>query len=188
MNPAQLSAFFAAHKTAVLGTAAAAVAGLALVQRKKAGGPAGATAGATVPGTIPAAAVIPAGGTVGGGYDSSSYDLYNALQPEISQILQQQQNQQTGGTTGGGVTAAPAPIASTLLNPSYSGNYVRFADGQIDEVENDGSLLWLNPSEAKKAFKGGSWVGKVNQLTVKPPAAVYNTGRNLLAKNTPAKK
>jgi len=184
VNPAQLSAYFAAHKTAVLGTAAAAVAGLALIQRKKTAGAAGATtAGATVPGTIPAAAVVPAGGTIGGGYDSSSFDLYNAFQPEIDQILQLQQAQQTGGTAGGGINAAPAPVASTLLSPSYDGNYVRFADGQVDEVEGDGSLLWLNPSEAKKAFGGGSWAGKVNQLTVKAPSSVYNTGKNLLAKN-----
>jgi len=187
VNLGQLPVLFAQHKTAVLGAAAAGVTGLALYQRRKGTAGAGATTGgATVPGTIPAAAVIPAGGSIGGGYDSTSYDLYNALQPEISQILQQQQSQQTGGTAGGGVKAAPAPIASTLLSPTYSGKYVRWADGQIDEVERDGSLLWLNPSESKKAFGGKTWVGKVNQLTQKAPATVYNTGKNLIAKNTPA--
>jgi len=179
VNPAQLSAYFAAHKTAVLGSAAAAVAGLALYQRRKGTSGAGGatTAGATVPGTIPAAAVEPQSL---GAYDSTSFDLYNALQPEIEQILQ------TGTSSGG--AAAPSPVASSLLSPSYDGNYVRFADGQIDEVESDGSLLWLNPSEGKKAFgPTGNWKGKVNQLTVKAPANVYNTGKNLLAKNPPAK-
>ena len=188
MNPGQLSALFAAHKTAILGGGAAAVAGLALYQRKKGGAGAGAsTVGARVPGTIPAAAVVPAGGSVGaGGYDSSSFDTYNALQPEIDQILQRQEAQQTGGTAGGGVTAAPAPVASTLLSPSSSNNYVRFADGQIDQVESDGSLYWLSPTESAKAFGKGGWKGKVNQLNVKPPTNVFSAGKNILARNQSA--
>lgn len=183
MNPAQLSAYFAAHKTAVLGGAAAAVAGLALYRKHQAASGTGTTAGATVPGTLPAAAIVGAQGP-----DSSGFDLYNAVQPEIDQILQQMQANQTGGTTGGGTTAAPTPIASTLFNPTRSGKYVRFADGQIDEVEKDGSLLWLNPSEARSVFGTGGWAGHVNQLTVKAPANVYTSGKNLVTKNTPAKK
>jgi len=182
VNPGQLPALFAAHRTAILGGAAVVVAGLALHQRKKAGAaPAG---GGTVRGALPAAAVIPAGGSVGsGGYDSTSFDLYNALQPEINQILEQQQ---TGGMAGGGITAAPAPVASTLLAPSGSHNYVRFADGQIDQVESDGSLYWLSPTESAKAFGSGGWKGKVNQLAVRAPANVYSAGKNILSRNQSA--
>lgn len=103
MSP-QLAAYFAAHRTAILGGGAAAVAGLALLRRKRAATvPAGATAGATVPGTIPAAAV--AGPTAG--YDSSNYDVYSALQPELEQLRQ---------TIGASAAAAPAPASSPLLN------------------------------------------------------------------------
>lgn len=183
MNGAGLQALFAEHKTAVLGAAAAAVAGLALLQRKKAaaaGGAGATTVGATVPGTLPAAAVIPAGGSIGGGYDSSSYDLYNALQPEISQILQQQQAQQTGGTTGGGVTAAPAPIASTLFAPTYNGNYVHFTSGETAEVESDGSLYNLTQQEGAHALGKAGWRG-ANQLDVaQPKTNVFSASANLL--------
>lgn len=169
-------AAFEQNKPLVLGAAAAGVAGLALWQKKKrtAGAPT-VTAGAApvIAGTSPAAAVVPAGS-----YDSSSYDLYNALQPEIDQILAQQR---TAGA--GAITTAPAPGASSLFAPTYSGNYVRFADGQIDEVEGDGSLLWLNPQEnAKAASMAGGSSDWVHQLTVNAPTngAVYNTGTNLL--------
>lgn len=185
MNPDKLRALFEQHKTAILGTAAAAVAGLALVQRRRTtagAGAAGPTAvGATVPGTMPAAAVV---GSSGGGYDSTSFDLYNALQPEISQILQQQQSQQTGGAPGGGVSEAPAPIASTLFAPTYNGNYVHFLSGETAEVESDGSLLNLTQSEGARALGKGGWRA-ANQLEVaQPKTGVFSTAGNLVKRAT----
>lgn len=167
MNP-QLALLFAQHKTAILGATAAGVAGLALVQRKKkaatatpASATAGATVGTTIAGTIPAAAVVPAGSTGSGGYDSSSYDTYNALQPELAQILQAQQALATAGA-GSGITAAPAPVSSPILNtpapapaaakksiaqtlfaPRGTGNYVKYGDGTLGEVEQDGSIYGI---------------------------------------------
>lgn len=180
MNTAQLSALFAEHKTAVLGSAAAAVAGLALIQRKKAAG--GSTAvGARVPGTIPAAAVVPDGGTVGGGYDSTSYDLYNALQPEIGQILAAQQAQQTGGA-GDGAAAAPTPIASTLFAPTYNGKYVHFSSGQTAEVESDGSLLNLTPQEGAHALGAKGWKAAQQLNVAQPKAGVFSSAGNLVKK------
>lgn len=179
MNP-QLSALFAQHRTAVLGGGAVAVAALALWQkRKKATGAAGAaTAGAAVPsiaGTIPAAAVVP-GGSVGSGYDSSAYDVYNALQPQLEQL------RQTQGTTA---AAAPAPVASTLFAPTYDNNYVRYADGTTAEVESDGSLLWLNQDQYNQAGKlAGGPIPAVNLPQRTAPSKIYNTGENLAAKNT----
>lgn len=186
MNPEQLSALFAQHRPVVLGAGAAAVAGLALWQKKKkatgagaatAAGNVGAT-GTGVAGSIPAAAVQ----SQAAGYDSTSFDVYNALQPEL-EMLRNQQDQQTGGA-GSGISA-PAPVASSLLSPTYNGHYVRFNDGAVDEVENDGSLYWLSPSEHATAFAnaGGHWdaSGLVDQLQVaSPTAGIYSTGSNLL--------
>lgn len=157
MNAGQLSAWFEQNKTVALGVAAAGVAGLALLQRRKSSGGAatGATAGASVPGTSPAAGVVPTGGSLGGTYDSSTSDLYNALQPQLEQILQ---------TTGhSGINDAPAPIASSLLAPTYNGNYVWARENATGsgpgafEVESDGSLLHLNTDQwGQAAQKAGS--------------------------------
>lgn len=174
MNPAQLSALFAKHKTAVLGTAAAGVAGVALLHRKNAGAAAPAATSAPA-GTIPAAAVVPGGGS----YDSSAYDVYSALQSQLSPLLEQARNA-TGGTTGGGVTTAPAPIASTLFKPSFSGNYVRRADGLIAEVEADGSLYALTKTQWADVNRQAPGAGKqVTNLGASLPASVYSLARNI---------
>jgi hypothetical protein len=140
VNP-QLAAVFAAHKTAILGAAAAGVAGLALLHRKK-GATAGTAAG-TAAGTIPAAAVVPSQAT-GSTYDSSAYDVYSALQSELGPMLQARQ--------GSGITTAPAPVASSLFAPTGSGQYVAYkgtgaGGNSINEVETDGSLYHLGLPE-----------------------------------------
>lgn len=172
MSP-QLAALFAQHRTAILGGGVAAVAGLALLRRKKAAStPVGATAGASVPGTIPAAAVVPAGSTGAGGYDSSSFDVYNALQPELEQLRQ---------TVGTPAAAAPTPIASTLFAPTMSGRYVSYgtAPGSpIEEIESDGSLYHLNPAEWKQVYSRGP----VDAVHATGPAPTdYNHDANILA-------
>lgn len=183
---ADLAALYAAHKPAVLAAGAAGVTALVYLRSRKTGAaPAGASPGARVPGTSPAAAVVSPASTGIGGYDSSAFDAYNALQPEIDQILAQQRAATAGSGAG---TTAPAPLASSLLQPTYNGQYVRFADGQIDEVESDGSLLWLNQSENTQAFGGGPWqYGKFDQLVQNhPDSGVYNTGDNLIGRATGA--
>lgn len=188
MNPEKLKALFAEHRTAILGAAAAGVTGLALLHRKQSGGDTGATSSSPA-GTIPAAAIA---AQPTGSYDSSAYDVYSALQSELGPVLEQlreQGKQSTGGGTGGGVTKAPGPLASGLLAPTYNGKYVRFSDGLIAEMESDGSLFWLNPTESKKAFGGKSWAGRVNQLNVKAPSQnIFSTAKNLLAKQPTAAK
>jgi hypothetical protein len=174
VNPAALPAFFAAHKAAVLGGGAAAVAGLALYQRKKgttAGGAAATTAGARVPGTIPAAAVEPQSV---GAYDSTSFDLYNALSGQLEQIAQ------TG--TSSGAAQASGPVASTLFNPTGSGDYVRGSNGMIAEVESDGSLFALTRPQWQQLEKNAG--GKVNVTNMAQlPASLFSTAKNVVAKN-----
>lgn len=175
MNGAQISAFFNKNKPLVLGTAAVGVTGLALLQRGKSTGGPGAPVAATVPG-IPAAAVVPA--SAGGTYDSGSVDVYNALQPTLEAILQQG-NRQTDASSG--ITAPPAAIASTLFSPTFSGNYVRFADGLVAEVQSDGSLYGMTAAEHKRAFasNGGDYKGLVNELETPRTGPVYSTVANL---------
>lgn len=135
MNPAQLSAFFAAHKVAILGGGAAAIAALGLHQRKK-NAAASTTAGATIPGTIPAAAVVGGTGSSAATYDSTAFDIYDSLEQQISDVASRQQT--SSPTTAS--SATPGPIASTLFAPTGQGPLVHFGNGTIAEVESDGSL------------------------------------------------
>lgn len=181
MNP-QLAAFLQ-NKPALFGVAAAGAVGLGLWTKKKKAAATSPAGSATIPGTLPAAAVVQP--SVSGGYDSTAFDVYNAFQPEIDALRQESQRQ----TAGGGVTTAPTPVASTLLAPTYNGKYVQLPNGMVDEVESDGSLFWLTPSEHQQAFKssGGNWAtsGLVDVLPSNLPdgTVTYSTARNLAAKN-----
>lgn len=166
MNPAQLSAYFAAHKTAILGGAAAAVAGLALYRKHAAAAGTPTTGGVTLAGTTPAAAIVGAQGP-----DSSSYDLYNAMQPELEQLLQT-------GASSGGVTAPP-PVASGLFAPSGSGKLVSYSNG-LYEMESDGSLYHLAPSEwAKIVADNGGKKPAASALSGPAPGSSYSGQGNL---------
>jgi hypothetical protein len=136
MNPQKFEAFFAQHKAAVLGVAAAGVAGLALIQRKKNAG----SGGGSIEGTIPAAAVVQGStpGTGGGSYDSTAYDVYSAIQPQLEALMQ---------TQGKGVAAAPKPIASSIFAPSNTGKVLSYGDGRAYELEKDGSLFGLTTQQ-----------------------------------------
>jgi hypothetical protein len=139
VNPGQLQAFAAAHKVELLGAGAAAAVLLGLRARAKGG--TGKAAGPA--GTIPAAAVVPATGQgFGSTYDSSAYDVYSALQSELGPLLEAQS--QTTGRSG--ITSVP-PIAAGLFAPTGTGNYVRYGDGTIAEVESDGSIYGIAPGE-----------------------------------------
>lgn len=177
MDTKQIAAWFKANKVEVLGVGAAGVAGLALLQRKKAGpaGAGGVTAGAVAPGTIPAGSVVPASA-----YDSTSYDLYNALQDEIGTLARQNEAAGQTGAGGSGASAAVTPpIASTLYAPSGSGQYVAYSDG-IYELEGDGSLLHLGGSQWKQiiAANGGKAPAYAGAFSGKAPTS-YMTNTNL---------
>lgn len=164
MNAEQVSAYVEAHKPVVLGTAAAGVLGLALLQRKKkAATPAAAGGPVTVQptGTIPAAAVVPSQQTAST-YDSSAYDVYNALSGQLEQLRQ---------TTGGGSTpvTAPTPVASSLFAPNRTGQYVSYrapgaSSNAIYEVESDGSLYNLGMAD---------WTSIIADNGGKEPAATH---------------
>jgi len=148
MNPAQLQAYVEQHKPVVFGVAAAGVVGVALLRRKKAGGDvAAAPAKAQPAGTIPAAAVVPSQQTAST-YDSSAYDVYNALTGQLEQL------RQTVGGAPATTQAPPKPIASTLFAPSGTGNYVRYKNGTIGEVESDGSIYGIAPGEIWNVANG----------------------------------
>jgi hypothetical protein len=152
MNPEQLRALFAQHKTAALGVAGAGVVGLALLQRKKrttGGSP------ASPAGTIPAAAVVPSSSVQGAFPDTSAVEVYNSLSEQLQKVLSQQ-DAQTSNSNGG--LTAPAPIASTLFAPTYSGAYATTSTGQPVEIETDGSLFHLNTNFIEQVKqKGGTY-------------------------------
>lgn len=150
MNPAAL---FAAHKTAILGGAAAAVAGLALLSKRKKPTGVATTAGVTVPGTIPAAAIA-SGTGLGGSYDSSAFDAYNALQPELEQILQ---------TVGSSTPKVPAPAPAS---PLFKDGFYAMAGGPANEAVyqyKDGQLDLIPNATALHQLGGG--VKNINYVT-----------------------
>lgn len=154
MDTAAASAWFAAHKTEALGVGAVAVAGLALLKRKRSGtaSTSGVTAGAVAPGTIPAASVV------GATADSSAFDAYNALQDEIGTLARNSDAARNTGATGSGVGAAVGgPVASTLLAPTGNGQLVRYGTA-IGEVESDGSVYGLTLPEYQALGAPSNWV------------------------------
>jgi hypothetical protein len=149
----QLQAMFAQHKNVVLGVAGAGVVGLALLQRKKAAKGAGPSPSPA--GTIPAAGVVPSSGVQGAFPDTSATDIYNSLSDQMQKLFDQQAAQ-TSNSNGGLTT--PAPIASTLFAPTYSGSYATTSTGQPVEIESDGSLFHLNTNFINQVQqKGGTY-------------------------------
>lgn len=74
-----------------------------------------------------------------------------------------------GTPTPAGATSTPAPsklVAAGLFAPTFNGNYVRDQHtGLIAEVESDGSLLGLTPTEwASAAAKNGGKIDTVNHI------------------------
>lgn len=137
MGP-KLQALFAEHKTAILGVSAVGVAGLALLNRRKAPGGGSPAVGASPAGTIPAAAVVPG---AGGGYDSSAYDVYSALQSQLQQMNR--------------VNSAPAPTSSSLLSPGF---YRKAGGTTIWQIDGQGQRNDLTLGEWQDfAKKGASW-------------------------------
>ena len=171
MNP-QFAAFFNAHKVQILGGGAAAVAALGYYQRKKNAGSSttSTTAGATIPGTIPAAAVVDSSGSTTATYDSTAFDIYDALQSQITDLASQQQTSSPAtspaSSPASGAAATPPPIASTLYAPADSGRLASYANG-LYEVESDGSLYHLSPSE---------WQGLIKSNGGKKPGATAIAG------------
>ena len=88
----------------------------------------------------------------GSTYDSSAYDVYSALQSELSPFLQAQAAQTTGKS---GITSVP-PVASTLFKPTGSGSYVINSNGTIAEVEGDGSLYGMTLQQWQPLYNAGA--------------------------------
>lgn len=149
MSAAQLEAWLTQNKTTLIAVGAAGAVGLGLYKRKKSG-----DAGTDPAGKAAAAAPqYSAGGQVAAAtgaaaYDSTSSDLFAALSPQLDAIgaqLGQLNNAQATPPT-----PVPASIASSLYNPTKApgtGSYVRYQDGTIAEIEDDGSLYGISAAE-----------------------------------------
>lgn len=155
MNLAALQAWAGQNKVALLGAGAAGAVLLGLRTRSKATG--GGPRTAQPAGTLPAAAVVPANGlqATGSTYDSSAFDVYSALMPQLEAL------RQTG--TSSGVTDVP-PIAQSIFAPNWTGKYVKYTNGTIGEIESDGSVYGISGAEA--AAKGVNVPGM--QVTALP--------------------
>lgn len=189
MNLDQLGASFTQNRTAILGTAAAGVVGLALYRRKQAAAaPAAPTAGATTAG------VYSAGGQTAGmyganAYDSSASDVYGLVQPQLESLGGQLNDLNAklnavpvSQAPTSAVTAPPSkPIATTLFSPTRSGNYVRYGDQTITEVEQDGSQLALTYDQWVPIANGGGTMNYSQSPDEHPGGVVSRTNWNLNA-------
>lgn len=125
------------HRDEILIVSTVVLVGLSyLTLRRMSGGGA-----ATAPGLVSASNP---GGAVAGFDQATMQGFQQALQDQADHLA----TLEAAATGGGGVTdSTPGPISHTLFAPSYSGNYVRYGNGLIAEVESDGSILGLNQSE-----------------------------------------
>lgn len=172
MNLGQLESY--AKKPAVLGAAAAGVVGLALLQRRKAGGDAAAPAAPAVP----ASGSYSAGGQVAsaggfGAYDSTASDVAGWLSPQLDELRRLSSP-----------TPVPAPIASTLFAPSGTGNYVRRGDGLVAEVQSDGSLFGMTLDQWVKAGQPSA----TDLAGLPNTVPIYSTQTNVTTAGTAAAK
>lgn len=186
MNPEQLRAAFEKNKGVLFGVAAAGVGAFALYRRHTAG----ATAGSASSSGTSSAGVVPYSGggqttTMGGAagvYDSTSSDLASFLSPQLGALQQQVTALQAGNASP---TPVPAPIASTLLAPTGSGNYFKMGSG-MGEIESDGSLFVFTAPQWQQASKTPGYT--VNDFGAQnlPNVPLFSTAQNIVSRNTPA--
>ena len=166
MNPAQLRAFLERNKVALGAAGAAAVAGLAVLRNRQAKDDTPAQASLPALGSALSSGGAPVSGSAGsyypvsyvgasGGYDSTSSDVYNAIQPQLEALSRLWDKQASP-------IPVAAPLAAGLYAPTYNGKYVtagKNATGSgpgIFEVQSDGSLFHLDLDQWKEAVKRGA--------------------------------
>jgi hypothetical protein len=165
VNAAQLQQWAQQNRKPLLITGAAVAGGLGLLTARKgktAGDPplaeTGMTAnGATLTGTVPA-------------YNSSSSDLYNAIQPQLENL------QSIFDATKSPIPVAPPPIASTIFAPTKTGKYLHNQYGGYLEVQNDGSLFALKHEDVLGL---GLTPDKATRVRAEDLPAYYNLADNL---------
>jgi hypothetical protein len=82
-----------------------------------------------------------------GSYDSSAYDVYSALQSQLSPILEQQRKANS-------VTTAPDPVASGLFQPGRF--YARAGGKALYYLDPSGKLDYMESATAAKQMGANS--------------------------------
>lgn len=122
-------------------------------------------------------------GSVAGSDASALLGFQTLLANQSDQI--QQINQAVQGITASGTpdqtpSALSSPIAAGLLGPSSSSRLVKFGNGLIAQVQDDGSLLGLNRSEyVNLTGQLGAGGYTVDNLGGTPPAGISSVRNNL---------
>lgn len=167
MNTAAATQWFEQNKKTVAVAGAVVVGGFGLMKARK-GKAGGETPPARTVGDMgPAGA---AGFAQSAPYDSSSSDVYNQLQPQIERLQQRLESP---------IPVPVPPAASSMFAPTGRGNYVRYDNGTIAEVQSDGSLYGLNPDEWNKVASGGATFTRL----VGPQPNIYTGSGNLTSRN-----
>jgi hypothetical protein len=139
----------------------------------------------TAPGLV--SATNPSGAVAG--YDAS-------VMQGFAQLLQNQSDQLAGlnaaltgssGGSGGASASTPSLISRSIFAPTNSGQYVRYGNGLIAEIESDGSQLVLNQSEWQGIRRQLGNHLSLDQVSAKPSGNAFGSvAGNLRAVNKPA--
>lgn len=163
------------HRDEILILATVVMVGISYLTLRKMSGASSSTATGTAPGLV--SSTNPTGAVAG--YDQATMQGFQQMLQNQSDALGQLE---ATLTPSAGVTpSTPSPFrASTLFGPAMTGNYVRYANGLIAEVESDGSQLNLNPSEwASVRSRFGSKLSLDQLSGNQKPGAVASVGTNL---------
>lgn len=180
MNLADLTSKIEANKKPLAIAGAAGVAGLALMQRKKAGGDVGTTPAPTTSSVTSAGSLAAPNGQVV--YSSEASDVYNAIQPQLSTI----------GTSVNQLLADKAkadsndtiPLAASLFSPTFSGTYLRDNKGSIVEVQGDGSLYGLTGNDWAEVEKRNGGIGSTKLTQIASLPSFFSLEKNVAKANT----
>jgi hypothetical protein len=157
VNLASLEQTFRANRGPILGVAAAGVAGLALLRRKRAGGN---TAAPLSPGASYSAGAQIAG-TTGGVYDSSASDVYGVVGPQLEAL-----SKQLNAVASAKPKPAPTPVPKTTV-PKVNPGYYQVAGGTtVYYVSASGARDWITPTEGKALFPTTASKKKITQVAV----------------------
>lgn len=104
-----------------------------------------------------------AGGTA---YDSTSSDVYNAIQPQL-EALQALYDRLPIPGTATEPAPAPTPAPTTAPAPSVQGYYRRAGSDKVYEARSDGTLDWIDSAEWDSA-------GQPKPVDLAPTDSLWN--------------
>lgn len=138
----------------------------------------GTPAASSSPQTLTTGSGVLSSGQVAG-YDQNAMAGLQTMLANQSDLLRNLVSSSTSST--GAAPSVPTPLAAGLDNPMFTGNYLQYGDGSVQEVEADGSLFHLSlPQFGQVVQRNGGTPATVNVAGGAPTD--YSTTSNLLTR------